>query len=385
MDFEIMTPTEVTYKQTPCDASKGLIVGDAMVKTGNVFSMKDLAPMGFTADEKALRNLAQTNDFREFAQQYANDAGFSFDADNIDALGQFFMLWNEQTIDRLYRGRTAAATFGVKTMGNWLTERIVFKLRTLRTGGTGFYDDFARPLNVNYNYGYDYRDTVRLEWGLEVTNREEQVASVMRRNAYKDKKDAIVLTQDIWENGFFWNGLSLGGKKLYGVLSDVNLPATASLPVDFGSASVTPTQVIGALRAMKQQMATTLQGNGDIDKLDIQIACPIKWQTAFTAVDANTVVGYTANTWLEQNWKNATVSFKPELDTADAGDPMMIVFATNVPGVGMDTINLARTSALRLVGAIPTLTGRMEAYSSSVAGALVACPMGVQLWTAPGK
>lgn len=385
MDFEIMTPTEVTYKQTPCDASKGLIVGDAMVKTGNAFSMKDLAPMGFTADEKALRNLAQTNDFREFAQQYANDAGFSFDADNIDALGQFFMLWNEQTIDRLYRGRTAAATFGVKTMGDWLTERIVFKLRTLRTGGTGLYDDFARPQYVNANYGYDYRDTVRIEWGLEVTNREEQVASVMRRNAYKDKKDAIVLTQDIWENGFFWNGLSLGGKKLYGVLSDVNLPATSSLPVDFGSASVTPTQVIGALRAMKQQMATTLQGNGDIDKLDIQIACPIKWQTAFTAVDANTVVGYTANTWLEQNWKNATVSFKPELDTADAGDPMMIVFATNVPGVGMDTINLARTSALRLVGAIPTLTGRMEAYSSSVAGALVACPMGVQLWTAPGK
>ena len=63
---------------------------------------------------------------------------------------------------------------------------------------------------------------------------------------------------------------------------------------------------------------------------------------------------------------------------------MMLVFAVNVPGVGMDTINLSRTSALRLVGAMPTLKGREEAYSSSVAGALVACPMGIQIWEGPG-
>jgi hypothetical protein len=89
--------------------------------------------------------------------------------------------------------------------------------------------------------------------------------------------------------------------------------------------------------------------------------------------------------WLDKNWKSATVSFKPELNDADHGDPMMIVFAQSVPGVGLDTVNLARTSALRLVGAMPTIKGREEAYSASVAGALIAAPLGIRFWTSPGS
>ena len=55
----------------------------------------------------------------------------------------------------------------------------------------------------------------------------------------------------------------------------------------------------------------------------------------------------------------------------------MIVFAESVPDVGMKTINLITTSKLRLVGAMPSVKGREEAYSSSVAGAICTCPMAV--------
>jgi hypothetical protein len=138
--------------------------------------------------------------------------------------------------------------------------------------------------------------------------------------------------------------------------------------------------VVAMLAQVKQDLAIDLQGNGDIDELDIEIACPLSWQAQFTI--ANDVTGYTANRWLAENWKNAHVSFKPELDKADGGtDGLMIVFARSVPGVGMDTINLMETSKLRLIGAVPTVKGREEAYSSSVAGALVACPLGMKMWT----
>jgi len=375
--------TIVTHSQSPADSAKGLMVCDAIAKTGGAFNAKELAKMGFTCDAaKIVQCMANDAEFKAHVEAYAKDAGFELGDANIDALGQFFMVWNEQEINRLYRGRTAVQTFGVKTMGDWLTEKIIFKMRELTTGGTGFYDDFSRPTFGSYNYGYDTRDTLRLEWGIEVTKREEMVAGVMRRNAYKDKKDALVLTQDIWENNFFWKGVSLPGKKLYGALTETNLPAALAAPVDLGSADITPTQVAAFFRYIKQKMATDLKGNGDIETLPVEIAMPIKWQTALTAVSNDTVVGWTANKWLKENWPAAHISFKPELDDAAEGDPCMLVYAVSVPGVGMDTINLSRTSALRLVGAMPTLKGREEAYSSSVAGALCACPIGVQIWTA---
>jgi hypothetical protein len=136
---------------------------------------------------------------------------------------------------------------------------------------------------------------------------------------------------------------------------------------------------------IQQNFTNDLQGAaGDVaNELPVEIACPISWQSAFTV--PNTVTGYTANKWLAENWKSATLSFKPELDTADDGEPMMIVFAKTIKDVGMDTINLFETSKLHLVGAMPSAKGREESYSSSVAGALVAAPLGVALWTAAGS
>lgn len=373
--------TIVTDNASASSVRKGFMVGDAMAKSD--FGVANAGAMGFTCDAAAIKRVMDSDpSYKEAIESFAKDAGLSLGDGNIDALGQFFMLFNEATINVLYRGRTAKQTFGVKTMGDWTTERVVFKTRELTAPPAQVYDDWSRAPYTGYNYGWDFRDTLRLEWALEVTKLEEAVGSIMRRNPYKDKKDGIVLNQEIWLNEFFWNGTTAGSKKLYGVFSEPNLRAAEPLPIDIDSGSVTTEDVIAALLAIKQKFATDLQGNGDVDQLPITIACPLKWQYIFTI--PSTQFLKTANDWLAANWKNATVEFKPELDTADSGDPMMMVFTKSVPGVGMDTINLIQTSALRLIGAMPSLKGREEAYSAAIAGAMVACPLGVQCWTNGG-
>jgi len=358
------------------DLNKTIMIGDAAKNGVNVVA--ELGRKGFSCDAAALKRVMDSDpEYRAHIEAFAKDAGFELGDANIDALGTFFMVWNESEINRLYRGRTAAQTFGVKTMGDWPTEKIIFKTRELTSTGAGFYDDFSRPSYVGYKYGYDDRDTLRLEWGIEVTKREEAVASVMRRNAYKDKKDALVLAQDIWENNFFWLGASVGSKKLYGALNEVNLRAEDELPAASGADISTPSTVtletvIATLRLFKQNITTDLAGNGDADSLSMKILCPLAWQQSFTAT--NTYMGFTGYKWLAENWKNVSLEFKPELTDK------CIVFAESVPGVGLDTMNLARTSALRLVGAMPTLKGREEAYSSSIAGALCACPLGIRIY-----
>lgn len=370
--------TIVTDSLSPEMAKKGFRTTDAMTKS--TFGIKDAEKMGFSCDSASLKKLFDSDPtYKEAVEIWAKDAGFNLGDANIDALGQFFLYFNEQEINRLYTGRSAVQTFGVKTVGDWLTEKIVFKLREL-SGGTSLYDDWSRAPLASYNYGWDTRDTLRLEWGLEVTKLEEAVAGVMRRNAYKDKKDAIVLTQDIWTNAFFYYGSSISDKKLYGVLNEVNAPTATNLPINPADPTLTVDSMISALRVVKQNLATSLKGNGDINSLPIVLACPISWQTAFTVPNAYN--GYTAMSWLNDNWKNVELRFNAELETASSGDPCMIVFAKNVPGVGMDSINLFQTSKLRLVGAIPTLKGREESYSASVAGALIACPFAVAKYVA---
>jgi hypothetical protein len=373
-----MKETLLKFVVDAAAARKGFMVSDAMKKSD--FGVKDAEAMGYSCDASAIQAIMDSNpEYKKAVEQFCADSGLTFSG-NIDALGQFFTVINEPTINVLYRGRTAAQTFGVKTMGDWTTERVAFKLREL-TGDASLYDDWGRAKLVGYNYGWDVRDTLRLEWALEVTKLEEAVGAVMRRNPYKDKKDALALSQSIWNNEFFWNGFSGGSKKLFGVLTDPNAALRKEdLPLDMTVLTHDVKLVVAMLAQVKQDLATDLQGNGDIDELDIEIACPLSWQAQFTI--ANDVTGYTANRWLAENWKNAHVSFKPELDKADGGtDGLMIVFARSVPGVGMDTINLMETSKLRLIGAVPTVKGREEAYSSSVAGALVACPLGMKMWT----
>ena len=369
--------TIVTDSASADSIRKGFLVSDAMKKS--TFGVEDAAAMGITCDANAIKRVMDSDPtYRSIVERMAKDAGLSLGDANIDALGQFFMLFNEATINVLYRGRTAAQTFGVKTMGDWTTERVVFKTREL-TASASVYDDWTRAAYAAYNYGWDVRDTLRLEWALEVTKLEESVGSVMRRNPYKDKKDAIVLNQSIWNNEFFWNGAAVFGKKLYGVLNEPNTAGRKeNLPVDFNAMSLTFADVVAALRVIKQNMADDLQGNGDIETLPVEIACPLKWQTVFTIP---TDYGNTPMKWLAENWKSCQISFKPELDVADDGDPLMVVFAPTVPDVGMDTVNLIETSKLHLIGAMPSLKGREEAYSSSVAGALVACPFGIKFYS----
>ena len=385
MKFDIITDSASAE-----NCKKGFSVADAMKKS--TFGYGDAKNMGFTCDLNAVKYaLESDSNFKKVAEQIAQDAGFSLGEGNIDALGQFFTIFHEQTINVLYRGRTAAQTFGVKKVGDWTTERIAFKLREL-TANAALYDDWTRAPYAAYNYGWDVRDTLRMEWAIEVTKLEEAVASVMRRNAHADKMDAVVLNNSIWTNEFFWNGatVAMSGstwfKKLYGVLNEPNLAGRKrNLPIDPASMSITTEDMCAALRMIQQNFTNDLQGAaGDVaNELPVEIACPISWQSAFTV--PNTVTGYTANKWLAENWKSATLSFKPELDTADDGEPMMIVFAKTIKDVGMDTINLFETSKLHLVGAMPSVKGREESYSSSVAGALVAAPLGVALWTAAGS
>jgi hypothetical protein len=348
--------------------------GKALKETD--ISKEDIASLGFSADSKAFENPQLAEDIKQFAK----DAGLSLGDANIDALGYMFYHYFEPAIQALYTGREMARIFGTVQMGDWTTSKVVFKHREL-TGGFGLYDDWSKPILAGYNYGWDTRDTVRFEFGKEVTKLEEARAAVMRRNADKDKMDAIILQDSILMDETFLFGMGIDGKKIYGLANEPGFTGRkTNLNIDPEADSVTAKQMCDMLNAVKQNLVNDLQGNGDINALPVKIVAPNKWQTAFTVVD--TVTGYSAMRWLSENWKNAKLEFSAKFDYLDDNEPEMMVYVEQVPGVGVNSVMCITTSKLRLVGAMPSLKGREECYSSSIAGVMAACPVAIRFYTA---
>lgn len=362
-------------KMTPvnfaCDAatlSKGFDMAKAA--EAGVDIAEAMQRMGFTVDSAVFDD----SKYMGILKSYAQDAGLALGDGNIPALGQFFQFWFTDVVRALYRGRSAKQVYGVDQVGDWTTEQVVQPKLEL-TGDMALYDDFSRPPLTSYNLGWATRDTVRFEVGVEVTKLEEARAAGMRQNAYQLKKEAALLKNDIFTNKVFWEGFE--GRTL-GLLNSVGTAADMSIrlgsDLGTGDTAATVEQMQDEFARWIQTLTNNLAGNFDPTRDAVVFNLPLAWQSDMTKT---TVYGWSISDWLKKQYSNVEIRYSVELNGASSSEDMAIVYAPMVDGVGKKTVSLLQTSALRLVGAIPTLKGMQECYSSSVAGALVACPAAV--------
>lgn len=371
-----MKTTPIKRSWSADSLSKDFVMDEAAKKFTADSLVQALKDRGFTMDESAL------NDPKVLAtmkSMVTKDAALALGNANIPAYLQFFQHWRPEVVRALYRGRTAEKAFdGVDQVGDWTTEQIIVQFLEL-TGDFDLYDDFSRATLSSYNIGYDKFDTLRLETNIEVTKLEEATASVMRQNAKQLKNEAQILNMDVGLNLGYWFGFNIEGRKIPGVVNHPQLATRKdTLAVDPMASATTVKQIQDMFNDWFANLANDLQGNFDITSEKIRVLLPLKWTAALSR--ATDSFGWSVKKWLGENYKNVEISFHPELDDADEGDPMAIVYAPEVNGVGMKTISLQQTSKLHLIGAIPTLKGMQESYSASIAGAVVAAPLAVKMY-----
>lgn len=340
---------------------------DSFVKDNPAFSMADLASMGVTMDESIVRDPRVMEVVRSFAADGAG--GLSMGEPTAVTPLQFAQFWLADPINALYRGRTADKIFGSENVGTWETEQIV-ATKMERVGTAALYDDFSKAPLANWNVAFETRDNVRFEIGIECTKLEEARASQMKLNAYQMKRAGLQLAMDVLVNDVKWLGFNGGGKKVYGVLNDPGLNGRATTwPVNMTKDTTSAEDIIGALNTVIQRTANDLMGNWNPDSDEVCIVIPLSWQTAFTKVNAYNL---SARKWLAENYPKAKIMVAPEISSA-------IVFVRSVADVGQ-SVKMMDTSKLRLVGAVPTVKGFEESYSSSTAGALVRCPLAFRVY-----
>ena len=372
-----MKATEITYSCDGNDVVKGFAI-DAAVKAGVDLAEieKKLGEMGFSMDSSVLADAK----YMDIVKSYAQDDGLALGEGNIPGLGQFFQFWFTDIINALYRGRSAKQVYGVDQVGDWTTETVVQPTLEL-TGDMALYDDFSRPPLAGYNLGWATRGTVRFETGLEVTKLEEARAGVMRQNAYQLKKAATILKNDIFMNKVYWKGFAADGSRpIYGIINEPNFTST-NAPINPLGTGVTVAQVQSMFATFVQSLTNGLEGNFDPTTDAVIFNLPLAWQSVMALT---TDYGWSVSDWLKKQYPKVEIKYSVELNTLGSGNkPMAIVFAPNVTEVGKKTVTLMQTSALRLVGAVPSLKGMEECYSSSVAGALIACPLAIKGYVTP--
>lgn len=352
---------------------------DSFIKENPRFSMDNLASMGITMDESILRDPKVMETVKSYAKAMTGDAAeLVMGAASAVTPLQFAQFWLPDVINALYRGRTMSRIFGSSNVGTWETEQIV-ATKLERTGKPALYDDFSKAPLANWNIGFETLDNIRFEIGIECTKLEEARAAQMKQNAYQMKRSAAILGMDVLINQVKLLGYSDGTKKVYGV---INAPAISgrigNAAFDPAASATTAENIIAMLNTWIQTAADDLQGNWNAED-ELVIVLPLAWQTAFTKVNQYNL---SPRKWLAENYPKVKIEVSPEFSTADAGDPMAMVYVRRVADVG-DTLTLMDTSKLRLVGAVPTVKGFEESYSSSTAGALYRCPLAVRFYAKP--
>lgn len=354
---------------------------DSFVKENADFSMENLAQMGITMDESIVENTELMKRMRTMAGDAADLV--LGQASAVTPL-QFAQFWLSEPINAIYQGRTAEKIFGSENVGTWETEQIVGTLLE-RTGKPALYDDFSKAPLANWNINFFTRDNIRFEMGVACTKLEEARAAQMRQNSYQMKRSALMLAMEMLMNQVKWFGYNDGSRKVYGILNDpaLGIGGTGSRKTtaayDPVATATTADNIISMLNTWIQTAASDLQGNWSPDQ-ELVIVLPLAWQTAFTKINQ---YGISPKKWLAENYPRVRIEVAPELDKADDdGDPEAIVYVPQVPDVGK-TISLMDTAKLRLIGAMATVKGFEESYSSSTAGALIRCPLAVRIYSKP--
>lgn len=264
---------------------------------------------------------------------------------------------------------------GVTTVGDWEDEEVV-QGGLEYTGRAVPYGDYANIPLSSWNYTYERRTVVRFEEGLKVGRLEEARAAKMQVNSLEEKRGAAALALDIQRNAIGFYGFNGGQNRTYGFLNDPNLPAYVNVDTSWADASFL--QITQQLREMFAALRIQMGGNLD-PKRD-----PLTLAVALSAVDYLTVTspeGFkSVQEWLNENYPNVRVIGVPQLDEANGGDNVAVLYPETVADTGTDggrVFTQIVPVRFRLLGTEQQAKAIVEDYTNASAGVMLARPYAV--------
>lgn len=289
---------------------------------------------------------------------------------------QFLQNWLPGFVKIIFAAREIDEIVGRSTVGSWEDEEIVQPV--LENLGTAVpYGDLNNVPLTNWNLTFVTRTVIRFESGLRVGNLEEMRAARVRVNSGQTKRESCGLALEIQRNQVGFYGYNSGNNQTYGFLNDPGAAPYIQVATGVGGykwSQKTFLEICLDLRTALQLLRTQSQGTIKPDKTPITLAI------ATNAVDylsTTSDFGYSVYAWLKEFYPNVRVVDAPQLNAANAGDGVFIMFADSVNDTSTDdrrTWVQVVPAEFQVLGVQKLAKGYEEDYSNATAGCMLKRP-----------
>lgn len=293
---------------------------------------------------------------------------------------QFLQAWMPGFVAVITQARVIDNLVGISTIGRWEDEEAVQGFLE-RTGNALPYQDNSNFPMSSWNTNFERRSIVRFEQGFQVGRLEERRASAMNFNSAEAKRMQNTIALEVQRNyiGFFGYNAGLG--RTYGYLNDPSLPAYVNLPNGAGGsstwASKTTLEIIADILTAAQALRTQSGGNIDPKKTPLTLA------VAMNAVDylsTPTTLGYSVQSWLNDNYPNIRIESAPELNAANGGANVFYLHAEEFGETSTDdgrVFTQIVPAKFITIGAQQVTKGYEEDFGNATAGVMVKRPWAI--------
>lgn len=291
---------------------------------------------------------------------------------------QFLQVFLPNTIRTLTKARLIEELVATNIIGSWADEEVITKFLE-RTGRPRLYGDHADIPEASFNSEMEPRTIVRLELGMSTTILAAERASRLQINEAAEKREAISEAFAIELNAIGFYGYNDGSNRTFGFLNDPNLPPYQTVaPEDVGGTPVytwLQKSFMGITRDFTRAFSDLRTKTGErIDPRSANITVAVSSSRREAMTNPNDY-GYTVEKWLTENYPNVTIKSAPELDGANGGSNVMIVYVDRLDGNSVIDYNIVER--FRLLGIEQRAKGVVEDYSCATAGVILNYPLGM--------
>lgn len=279
-----------------------------------------------------------------------------------------------KAIEVLLAPWNATKIFPEVKKGDWTTEYAVF--RTLEAVGTVTpYTDFGNGAASDVNVGFPTRQQYVGQTTIKYGDREQAVTSRAMVDLVSAKQQSAAKVIRTAQNKIYLNGIE--GMSIYGLINDPNIPAAltpASVDGVTAWSGKTTRQIYDDILSLYKQVITASKGQLDQNSEYVLALSPTASVELGKATDYNVSV----QDMILQYAKNTTTVVLPELESATAGDSVMLI-ATSV--AGFPTAELAFGEKMRAMRIVPFSSYYEQKLAFSSYGCVLYYPFAVAKMT----
>lgn len=323
------------------------------------------------------------SDIKDYSLKYGigMDAGVpTITTPTVTTPIQFLQHWINEIVEVVTAAREIDSIVGRTIAGTWADQEVVQTILE-RTGKARPYGDHTDIPLSSWNTNFETRDIVRFEEGAMVGILEEERAARMRVSTQSEKRTAAAESLAIELNNVGFFGYNEGSNKTYGFLNDPNMPNYTTVATGASNkttwADKTYNEICADLRtafaALRVKSGNLFKPERDAAVLVISVAC-MEYLNVQNELGSQTVYE-----WLIKNYPNTRIESAVQLDGANGGANIFVLFAEKLNGKRV--VDQYVQEVFRLLGVEKRAKGFLEDYSNATAGVMVKQPVGIVRYT----